>query len=113
MPSSPLFDIRVIDVGDPILLCVRGELDLDTAPELERMLAPLHPRHCELDFTDVPFIDSTGVNLLVRHQREAAAAGGSLRLISVSGPVRRVLDLSGASCVLLTTPEPPPEETSG
>lgn len=111
-PTSPLFDINVVDAGDLVLLRARGELDLNTAPGLDRVLIPLHPRRCELDFADVPFTDSTGINLLVRHQQLAADAGGSLRLIAVSGPVRRVLDISGTARLLLASPEPPPPEAT-
>lgn len=105
-PPSPPFDIRVMDAGDLVLLYARGELDLATAPGLDRTLDCLHPRHCELDFTEVPFVDSTGINLLVRHQQRALAVGGSLYLIAVSRPVRRILDLSGTASVLLNGPGP-------
>ncbi|MGW2342418.1 STAS domain-containing protein [Streptomyces sp. NPDC001661] len=111
-PTSPVFDIHVVDAGDLVLLHARGELDLNTAPGLDRALVPLHPRRCELDFADVPFTDSTGINLLVRHHRLAADAGGSLRLIAVSRPVRRVLDISGTTGLLLATPEPPPPDAT-
>ncbi|WP_338692838.1 STAS domain-containing protein [Streptomyces sp. Q6] len=101
-PSSPTpFLIRIVDVDGAVLVRVRGELDLATAPHLEQALDPLRERPCELDLAEVGFADSTGVNLLLRLQRRAAAAGGSIRVLAVSGPVRRILDLSGVTSVLL------------
>ncbi|MEV5611160.1 STAS domain-containing protein [Streptomyces sp. NPDC052225] len=113
-PSQPQFTIHVIDTGDSVLLAACGELDVHTAPGLDRALTPLHTRRCELDLFDVPFADSSGINLLIRHQRRAAAAGGSLHVIAVSRPVRRVLDISGTShCLLLDAGKPPPETGPG
>ncbi|MFJ4716496.1 STAS domain-containing protein [Streptomyces sp. NPDC088785] len=99
--TPPSLVIDVVDTGDAVLIRVRGEIDLRTGPRLERALAPFHARRCELDLGEVPFTDSTGVNLLVRHHREAARAGGALRLVSVARPVLRILRLTGTDALLL------------
>ncbi|WP_306320166.1 MULTISPECIES: STAS domain-containing protein [unclassified Streptomyces] len=99
--NTPPFGVRVVDTGTLVLVRAHGELDIQTAPQLEKALAQLHPRHCELDLTAVPFTDSSGINLLIRHHRWAANSGGSLRLIGVSTAVRRVLDVSGVTNLLL------------
>ncbi|MGY0488639.1 STAS domain-containing protein [Streptomyces sp. WG-D5] len=105
-PSPAPFTLTAVDAGVSVLLRVNGELDLDTAPALDEALTSLHTRHCELDLAEVPFTDSTGINLLLRHHREAAEAGGSLRVVSVTRPVRRVLDISGLSATLLSSVDP-------
>lgn len=87
-----------------MLLRISGELDVLTAPQLDRVLAALHTRSCELDLAEVPFTDSTGVNLLVRHQRRALREGGDLRLVAVTRPVRRVLEITGTAGPLLGGP---------
>ena len=57
-----------------------------------------------LDLSDVTFIDSTGVALLVRTNRQVAA--GRLRLVPVEGQVRRVLELTGLTRYLEFVTEP-------
>ncbi|WP_372348649.1 hypothetical protein [Streptomyces sp. KL116D] len=36
-----------------------GELTCSPLPQLDRVLAALHTRNCELDLAEVPFTDST------------------------------------------------------
>ncbi|MFI0243130.1 STAS domain-containing protein [Streptomyces sp. NPDC016845] len=111
--TPPLsWEICVIDTGDTVLLHVRGELDLATAPELEALLARLTSRRCELDLSHVPFIDSTGINLLTRHHRLAQKTGGHLRVVAVTRAVRRVLDITGTSTLLLSEPGTPRPKTT-
>ncbi|MEV4227397.1 STAS domain-containing protein [Streptomyces bobili] len=101
------FAVDVVDVVDTVLLRVSGELDLHTAPQLDRLLSALHCRPCELDLVLVSFADSTAVNLLLRHRRRAAESGGSLRVVAVSRTVRRVLDVTGTTALLLVQTDPP------
>jgi N-acetylglucosaminyldiphosphoundecaprenol N-acetyl-beta-D-mannosaminyltransferase len=50
-------------------------------------------RHCLLDMSDVYFVDSTGVGLLIRLHKKARAAGRQLVLLTPSVAVQRVLRL--------------------
>ncbi|MYW64338.1 anti-sigma factor antagonist [Streptomyces sp. SID8379] len=102
-----MFEVAVVDTGETVLLRVCGELDICTAAQLDQVLAPLLSRPCELDLGEVSFTDSTGVNLLIRLQRRAASQGGTLRLVAVTRPVLRVLEITGTAGVLLLGPEPP------
>lgn len=89
--------------GGVRLLEINGELDLSTAPQLERQLdqAIASPKAAVLiDLTDCTFIDSTGIALVVRAwQRVDAAAGnggeGALVLCCQNEQVRRVLEVTG------------------
>ncbi|MBC9719079.1 STAS domain-containing protein [Streptomyces sp. TRM66268-LWL] len=112
-PSPPSFTLSIVDVGGAVLLRAAGDLDIATAPQLDRELEPLHARICELDLAGVPFTDSTGVNLLTRHHRQAVRAGGSLQVVAVSRPVRCVLDITGTSGMLLACDDPPPWADGG
>lgn len=75
-----------------------GELDLATAPLLESAFnAVFQDQAAEMivvDLTELSFIDSTGVSLLVRMDR-ACADADRLRLINGSRAVERVLDVTG------------------
>ncbi len=74
------------------------EVDLASAPALrEEMLAALNRDgvHLVADALDVTFMDSSGVNALVRARERAAGLGGSLHVVSRSPAVRRVLQITG------------------
>jgi anti-sigma B factor antagonist len=96
--------------GDQVLLCVHGELDMATAPDLEVALERAlreTARQVVVDLRGVGFMDSTGLALLVRQEQLARAA--SRRLIIVKGPpqVDQVFELTGVSGFLTLVGEPP------
>lgn len=102
--NSIPFDVSSEELAGGIRLCaVRGELDMNTAPELERQLEQSmgDPQtSILLDLTGCEFIDSTGIALIVRSwQRIDRAAGaegrGRLVICSVNHQVRRLLEITG------------------
>ncbi|GAA3245422.1 STAS domain-containing protein [Streptomyces thermocoprophilus] len=89
--------------GGVAVLTVEGPLDLDTAPVFHRHLAGrLHDgrRHLLLDMAAVPFMDSSGLNTILRVHQEARGLAGSVHVIAPAPAVRRVLDLTGVSLTL-------------
>ena len=75
-----------------------GELDLATAPLLESAFdAVLGDDDAEMivvDLTELSFMDSTGIHLLLR-MNAACEDADRLRVINGSRAVERVLDLTG------------------
>ena len=80
-----------------VVLTLRGDLDLRTAPNLRVQLADL-VRRCDtdvvLDLADVSFIDSTGLAAMLNVLRRLTRARRRLMLVSPDGPVRRILRLT-------------------
>lgn len=82
---------------------VRGELDMNTAPELEQKLAEVPSNSGAsilLDLCECEFIDSTGIALIVRTwkrlDREAGGDGkGRFVICSHNHQVRRLLKITG------------------
>ena len=79
-------------------LCLRlsGELDLATAPLLEDRLRALKAEKLtvRLNLSDVQFIDSTGLHVLLRAVHDSRRDGWELEIEpEVSYPVRRLLQL--------------------
>jgi anti-sigma B factor antagonist len=80
---------------------VRGELDMDTAPQLEQGLDQVSPgegTQVVLDLTDCQFIDSTGIALIVRTwQRLDRNGGGNGQLVLCcdNTQVQRLLKITG------------------
>ena len=91
-------DLSTRPLGDRAIVAVAGEVDLETASELgEHALDALHhvsPR-IVLDITDVTFMDSTGLKVLVSVERRAQLAGGSFVLVGATPTVLRILTLTG------------------
>ena len=84
------------------VLAVRGEVDVDTAPELEAALTLLLRSgvdHLTVDVAGVTFIDSSGLYVLARAGRQAREKVGLV--VRNPGPhVGKVLSLSGLERVL-------------
>ncbi len=85
-----------------LIIAVSGELDLDTAPELQRKLeeAVAGDRAILINLGSCEFIDSTGVALIVRAWQQvdgAAGNGGNGRLVLCcpSPQVKRLLEITG------------------
>lgn len=77
---------------------VRGELDMSTAPDLERELDPALAdpgASIMLDLSECEFIDSTGIALIVRAWQRLGKGGGRLALCSHNLQVRRLLKITG------------------
>jgi stage II sporulation protein AA (anti-sigma F factor antagonist) len=75
-----------------------GELDLMTVPLLEAALqeAEQHqPQRVLLDLGRLTFIDSSGLQVILRAEQRLAESGSQLVLRSGSPEVERIFDLSG------------------
>jgi anti-sigma B factor antagonist len=88
--------------GHLVVAALDGELDLGTGPGLAERLDPLAQagRHLILDLGALTFCDCTGLNLFLRWQRQAAAAGGALHIVAATPRFRRVAGLAGAGALL-------------
>ncbi len=101
----PRVAVTTSDRAGSTLVEVEGEIDLSTAPQLQReLLASVEDSQVVVvDLRGVTFIDSTGVGVLFRTSKQLAAAGGELRLVCGPGPVRRVLKVSGLDRLVQVT----------
>ena len=91
------------------VVVLEGELDVYTAPELQKVLEPIRQsgRHdIRIDLTDVSYMDSTGLGIFVgtlkdlnQHDREMYVTGVSkriLRLFEITG-LRDLMHINEAS----------------
>ncbi|MGI5262416.1 STAS domain-containing protein [Streptomyces angustmyceticus] len=104
--SEP-YELNVdVNVTEPevAVVTVAGDLDGATGTSLHHHLANqiVHGRRfLVLDLRAVPFMDSSGLNIIIRASNEAKRLDGGLHLAAVSDVVLRLLDLTGIS---VTTP---------
>jgi anti-sigma B factor antagonist len=84
------------DVGT-VWIRLTGELDISTADGLERRLAELEeaePRTVVLDLSDLTFMDSTGLRLIVSADLRMTKDGRRLQLVRGPEAVHRVFRLA-------------------
>ncbi len=98
--ALPLQILTRITAGHMTMI-VRGELDLETAPQLLHALtdrlAHGPATALQLDLSGVPFMDSAGLHALLVAQRTAALIDGELVLTAASPQVARLLEVVGVS----------------
>ncbi|MFJ1754092.1 STAS domain-containing protein [Kitasatospora sp. NPDC088134] len=95
----------------PVLLCV-GEIDIHTAPRLDRQLRRAlavrpAPAVVLLDLQDVSFMDSTGLNSLLAARVEADRNGTLLALAHPRPQVTRLLEITETAPLFPLSPLPP------
>ena len=78
-----------------ILVC--GELDVATAADLRAGLleAMAVTNEIVVDLSELGFIDSTGIGVLVGAAKRLTAEGGEIRLQGVRPPTMRVFEVTG------------------
>lgn len=85
-------------------LQVSGEVDLATSPgltdEIDRRLADATVTHLVVDLSAVSFLDSSGVNALIRGHLQAQRTGRQFRVRGATGRVKTVFDISGVGDLL-------------
>jgi anti-sigma B factor antagonist len=88
------------------VLAIEGDLDLVAAPDLRVRLADAAERAplLVLDLTNLDFVDSTGLGVLVGTHRRLRDAGGEMRLAGASARIQRVLSVTGLDQVFSTFP---------
>jgi len=104
MVRAVKFEISEQKQGDALTLAVAGELDLETAPKLADRVGGKSSdgvAALTLDLTELTFMDSSGLRLLIELDRQAAAAPWSLMLRAPKHEsARTVLRLTGADRAL-------------
>jgi anti-anti-sigma factor len=86
---------------------LRGELDIESAPDLERVLLRSRPagQRVVLDLAELKFMDSTGLRVLLRARVAADEGRWKINLRNVPPTIRRLFDMTGVHAAL-------PAETS-
>jgi anti-anti-sigma factor len=87
----------------PLIVEIRGELDVLSAPglrdELLRVIRRRGPR-LALDLAGVTFIDCAGIGVLLATRRRAQLEDGSVEVIRAPPRVRRIISLLGLGWAL-------------
>jgi anti-anti-sigma factor len=90
-------------VGAWNVLSVAGELDMHTSAAMQERLDALavgDAPKVALDLSDVPFMDSSSLGLLVSNFKRLRERGGDLAIVGVAGSPQKVLSITGIDHVI-------------
>ncbi len=96
--AEPRFRTTERDVDDrATVVAVDGEIHVSTAPEFSGVLAAAIEGgriRLVLDLTDVVFIDSTGLSVLLNALRRVTRAGGRMAIVCSNPTVLRLFEIT-------------------
>jgi len=94
-------EIKKNFVGTDLTIELIGRLDTTTAPELEAALKGAFNgiETLTLDFSNLEYISSAGLRVLLLAQKTMNQKGG-MKLISVSEEIKEVFDITGFADIL-------------
>src|SRR5580698_3461172 len=97
--DAQTFQVTSQQHGEESLAKLAGSITIDSSPELRRvLLRMLRARDCRgltLDFSEVDYIDTSGLAVLIEALRTARQSGISLRLSELHERPRYLLESSG------------------
>jgi anti-sigma B factor antagonist len=96
--AEPRFATTERDVDDTTtIVSVDGEIHVSTAPEFSGALSATIESgrtHLVLDLSDVMFIDSTGLSVLLNALRRVTRAGGRMAIVCSNPTVLRLFEIT-------------------
>ncbi len=85
---------RAEDAGSPVIIRIKGEIDLSNSDELEASVRREGAGvDVALDLSEVAFMDSSAVAMIVQVRSDALAHGHTLVVRNPSERARRLLEL--------------------
>ena len=92
--------------NDVHIVAIAGSMDSTTSPEAQKALDGVLAAASKvaLDFTQLDYISSAGLRVLLGAAKTLRASGGSLRLFGLNPSVREVFEISGFSTILAVYP---------
>lgn len=86
--------------GKKLFTSVAGRLDTTTAPELEAELTKYPETEAlELDFTELEYISSAGLRVLLSQQKRLGKLGG-MTVKNVNSSIMEVFEITGFADIL-------------
>jgi anti-anti-sigma factor len=88
--------------NDIHIVAISGSLDSTTSPEAQKELDEVlaSAKQVALDFTELDYISSAGLRVLLGAAKKLKASGGTLRMFGLNQSVREVFEISGFSTIL-------------
>jgi anti-anti-sigma factor len=88
--------------NDIHIVAIAGSLDSTTSPEAQKSLDAVlaSAKKVALDFSQLDYISSAGLRILLGAAKHLRASGGTLGMFGLNQSVREVFEISGFSSIL-------------
>ena len=97
--TEPAMEITVDRIKQDAVIKLSGRLDMNTSPNLRKTALTLYGRHgcrnLEVDFAEVPFIDTSGLATLLEILVVSKEQSARLTLSGLNEKVRYLIDVNG------------------
>jgi stage II sporulation protein AA (anti-sigma F factor antagonist) len=108
-PSSAQVTVTTYERPSGVVVVVVGVVDASTLPDVSAVLteAQRDGRTVFIDLSAVTFMDSRGLGALIAANERSREGAAPIRLYAPSDAVRRLLNISGVTAVLVEAEELP------
>jgi anti-anti-sigma factor len=89
---------------DTTILKLKGPLTLATLFDFQNVLREPDLKSTIIDFTDVPYMDSGGLGVLLSHWAHTRRIGVKFALVAMSEKLRVLLEMTKVSTIMPTYP---------
>ena len=90
-------EVKTTIDGIRAILEIEGKLTVQTSPDLEAAIGQISSKVCDFDIhlSDVTYISSAGLRVLVAADKLASSRGGVMRLLGPTKEVMEVFEMTG------------------
>jgi anti-sigma B factor antagonist len=81
----------------PHVVPLKGEIDLHVSPRVAHSLAGVaaqRPAHIVVDLTEVTFVDSSGLAVLIHGMQDVQGYGGKFAIVGLQENVRPIFEIA-------------------
>lgn len=89
------------------VIAVRGEIDLYTAPQLKQAITEAidaGEHRVAVDLTDVSFLDSTALGVLIGAVKRLRSRGGALAIVNTEPSIGKTFEITGLDQIFTILP---------
>jgi len=103
-PPQPALEIRTESADGATLVHCRGRLTFEAAARFKNQVRPLiaETKRLVIDFTDVAYMDSSGLGAVVSLYVSAKKAGCEFQLINFNQRIRQLLGMTNVLSIFET-----------
>lgn len=107
-PTADLVpSVRVDPATNAVVAAVRGEIDLHNSPDLRgvllELLAKHEPKRLVLNLSQVPYMDSSAIAVLVEALQKIRKSGGRIFLTDLQPRVKGLLEIARLDSIFVVT----------
>lgn len=98
-----------IECGNALVAVLGGEIDQHSAESIRQRIDVEFElnskRNLVIDLSDVSFMDSAGIGLIIGRSKLVSAVGGKVALAGAGNKLKKILDLSGVRMLVKSYPD--------